>query len=93
MEMFASRLRRLREQKQLSIKDIAKAAGVPTSTYREWEYGRLIKGEPYPKLAGVLGVSLHELLTGQKPTKTLALEKIRIASAALKDLETELLSL
>ena len=38
---------------------------MPVSTYREWEYGRSIRGEFYVLLAQALGVSLHELLTGQ----------------------------
>ncbi|MNT06136.1 hypothetical protein D3C72_1407900 [compost metagenome] len=39
---------------------------IPVSTYRDWEYGKQIKGEPYVDLAKVLDVSLTELLTGRK---------------------------
>lgn len=63
---FHIRLRKLRERAGLSVSEVAKKLDVPISTYREWEYGRKIKGErPYVPLAQLLGVSLAELLTGQ----------------------------
>jgi transcriptional regulator with XRE-family HTH domain len=66
METLAHRLRKLRKDKNLSAKDVAQELGVAISTYREWEYGRLIKGEPYAKLAEIYGVSVSELITGKK---------------------------
>ncbi|MES2768109.1 MAG: helix-turn-helix transcriptional regulator [Bdellovibrionota bacterium] len=65
MESFASRLKRLRVEKGLSAKDIAQKIGVSVSTYREWEYGRQIKGEPYVRIATALEVTLYKLLTGK----------------------------
>lgn len=64
MEPMGKRLRRLREGKNLSISEVSRMTKIPISTYREWEYGREIKGEPYLKLAEVFGVTLHELITG-----------------------------
>ncbi len=46
------------------MKEVAAAAEVPLSTYREWEYGRAVQGEPYLKIAKALSVSLSELLVG-----------------------------
>lgn len=66
MEPFSQRLRLLRKQRGLTIKQVAGFVGVPLSTYREWEYGRAIQGEPYVKIAEVLSVSLSELMTGRK---------------------------
>ena len=66
METLGKRLRRLRRDKGLSISDLAKMVGVSESTYREWEYGRAIRGEPYGKLADTLDVSVSELLFGEK---------------------------
>jgi len=63
---FGERLRKLRTQKGLSQKQVADLIDVPKSTYRDWEYGKQIVGEPYVILAEALGVSLTELLTGQK---------------------------
>lgn len=60
-EPFNERLRKLRELRGLSVREVARAIGVAESTYREWEYGRSIKGEPYLKLAQALGVSLEEI--------------------------------
>ena len=64
MEKFNKRLKTLRTMKGLTMKEVAQATDVPLSTYREWEYGRAIQGEPYLKIAQALSVSLSELLTG-----------------------------
>ena len=71
-----SRLKRLREAQGLSAKELSEKIKIPLTTYREWEYGRAITGEPYPKLAEVLNVSLHELMTGKKPDKINVLQDI-----------------
>lgn len=65
-ELFYQRLRRLRQQRGMTAKEVAEQIGVSPTTYREWEYGRSILGEPYLKLAKVFGVSVHELLSGLK---------------------------
>ena len=58
---FGKRLKSLRIKKGLSISECAKALSVSPSTYREWEYGRSIIGEPYPKMAELFEVSLSDL--------------------------------
>ncbi len=77
MEKIGQRIKRLREEKGLSLKEVASKAGIPLSTYREWEYGREIKGEPYVKIASVLEVSLYTLLTGKVTEDRELLEEIR----------------
>ncbi len=62
---LGERLRTLRTEKKLSISEVARHVGVSVSTYRDWEYGREIKGEPYLKLATLLNVNLTYLLTGK----------------------------
>lgn len=64
-ESIHHRLARLRLENGLTAKSVAEAIGVPVTTYREWEYGRAIRGEPYQKLAQLFNVSLCELLTGE----------------------------
>lgn len=51
----------------LSAREVASRVGVSVSTYRDWENGRAIKGEPYTKLAEVLGVHVLEVLEGRSP--------------------------
>lgn len=68
-EAFGKRLRRLRTAQKITMKELAQKIGVPVSTYREWEYGRSIVGEPYPRLADALRVSLSELLLGDAHNK------------------------
>src|SRR5262245_9479473 len=67
---ISDRLRRLRVENQMSMKQVADRIGVPLSTYRDWEYGKSIRGEPYPELAALYGVSVHELITGRTAEKS-----------------------
>ncbi len=66
METLGERLRKLREQRGFSISEISKSISVSPSTYRDWEYGREIKGEPYVRIADYFNVSLNYLLTGRE---------------------------
>lgn len=66
MSTLGKRLTNFRNTKELSINQVARKLGVSPSTYRTWEYGASIKGEPYIQLAKIFEVSLSELLTGNK---------------------------
>lgn len=91
-ETFALRLRRLRETKGIKVKEMSLLLGVSVSTYRDWEYGRAIKGEPYPKMAEILSVSLQELLTGHCPVPDQVMKEILKCEQALLALKKELSS-
>lgn len=91
-EPFASRLRRLRLEKKLSIKNVAQALGIPPTTYREWENGRKIVGEPYIDLSKLFGISVHELISGEKVTESDAFESLDIIQTELNKLKHNLLS-
>ena len=92
METIGERMKKIRLQKRLSVSDVAMSAQIPISTYREWENGRQIKGEPYEKIAAALNVSLNELITGKSPKAADVLNKIQILEKVClelrKDLET-----
>ena len=66
VETFGQRLKKLRLKTGFSQKQVAERAGVSASTYRDWEYGKAIRGEPYLDLASALNVSITELFTDQK---------------------------
>ncbi len=66
METLGDRLKKLRTRKGLSISDVSSYISVSPSTFRDWENGREIKGEPYVKIADYFNVSLNYLLTGQE---------------------------
>ncbi|MDR3608445.1 MAG: helix-turn-helix transcriptional regulator [Oligoflexia bacterium] len=63
---IGNRLRKLRTENRFTLSQVARQVGVPVSTYRDWEYGKAIQGEPYAKLAQAFGVSIEELLGGEK---------------------------
>ncbi|WP_413561563.1 helix-turn-helix domain-containing protein [Bdellovibrio sp. HCB209] len=90
---MAQRLKRLRKEKELSAQALAERAGIPVTTYREWENGRQILGEPYEKLAQALNVSLYEILTGKTPKLADAFTKIEEIESQLKSLRSHLGSL
>ena len=89
-ELFATRIKRLRLGTRLSLKDMANRLGVPVSTYREWEYGRTIRGQPYMRMAEVLGVSVLELLTGKTPSNQSVFKEIKTIEKHLAMLKMEL---
>lgn len=91
MENMGKRLKRLRMEKKLSIKEVCEKIEVPQSTYREWEYGREIKGEPYVKIAHAFEVSLIELLTGEKPNPQKVFKILEMLEENLRDLRTTIL--
>lgn len=48
-----------------SVKKVASEIGISESTYRDWENGRKISGEPYEKIAKALNMPILELVTNQ----------------------------
>jgi transcriptional regulator with XRE-family HTH domain len=89
-ESMGERLRRLRLAAQLSTHEVAKLIDVSSSTYREWEYGRGIRGEPYAKIAKAFGVSLSELLLGETASKSKAIQELERMEFHLKMLKDEM---
>jgi transcriptional regulator with XRE-family HTH domain len=75
-EHISKRLQALRQKHGLTLGEVGRAINVPTSTYRDWEYGSEIKGEPYQKLAKLFGVSLTFLITGHNNKETKILNEI-----------------
>ncbi len=85
------RLKSLREQRGLSARDVAIQIGVAESTYRDWEYGRAIKGEPYIALAKIFGVTLSELLAVDiSDEKAYVLSRLKTMEALLKEIRVVL---
>jgi transcriptional regulator with XRE-family HTH domain len=93
IETFHARLRRLRMKKKYTMKSVAQLIGVPETTYREWEYGRMIQGQPYVALANVLEVSIAELLAGRPADPQKIIEALELTEIALQNLRRELQSL
>lgn len=85
METLAKRLVRLRKERELSVSAVAQKIGVSTSTYREWEYGRKIRGEPYAQLAQVFDISLSELLLGKNASVGKVVKKLELTERILRE--------
>ena len=81
---LSKKLIELRKKQKLSVTECALLIGVSPSTYRDWEYGRSIRGEePYQKLAKLFGVSLAELF-GESPSD--AIKELDLVEDKLKEL-------
>lgn len=93
MSSLGKRVRSLRERQQKTISEVAQRIGVPASTYREWEYGRSIRGEFYLPLSKALSVSLYELVSGQPPRRAAALDELDEIARRIKTLRDELASI
>lgn len=59
--MISEILRKRRLQLGKKPSEIAKKIGVAESTYRDWENGRKIQGEPYLKIAEALEINILDL--------------------------------
>jgi transcriptional regulator with XRE-family HTH domain len=59
-------MQRKRKAKGLSAKEVASRLNVAESTYREWENGRKIQGEPYTEISKVLDINIGFLLGIEK---------------------------
>lgn len=67
-EEIASRLAVARECANLSLEEVASAAGTDAATLARWESGAVdVPASALASLAGILGTDLTELLTGQPP--------------------------
>lgn len=64
---IATKIRSLRLKNRMTIKEIAMQIGVPSSTYRDWEYGHKISAEKLQNLADAFEVSISELMNGDLP--------------------------
>jgi transcriptional regulator with XRE-family HTH domain len=89
-EPMHKRLRRLREARGLSVKEVALRLEVPLTTYREWEYGRAIRGEPYVQLARILGVSLCGLLGAERAEGVASLPSVGVELLKLEEMVRQL---
>jgi transcriptional regulator with XRE-family HTH domain len=90
MENFHTRLRHLRKARGLTMKEFANKIGVPQSTYRDWEYGGTISGQPYIRMALILNVSLYELLDGKRQRSNRLLNITVELESLVKELKKEL---
>jgi len=81
---FAAQLRKLRIENGLTIREVAFAIQVPISTYRDWEYGKAIQGEPYVKLAKVFNVSLEKLMLGEDKVNPEVLKHLLLAKESIE---------
>ena len=73
---ISSQIKKLREKTKMSIVDCATAIGVSQSTYRDWENGRSINGEPYIQIAALFRVSLSELFGLKENDLAIELKKL-----------------
>jgi len=91
--MIAKRLKELRTIKGLTIKEVAKELNLSPSTYRDWELGTQITGEPYKKLAEIYNVSLNVLLDNDIKESDELLYQIDHVISSLFKIKQEVISL
>jgi transcriptional regulator with XRE-family HTH domain len=92
MNAIGKRIKAGREKKGWSVTEAAKAIGIPTSTYREWEYGRGVRADLVLVLSEALDVSVVELLRGEKPGKAEILQDLQEIERLLAAIKTKVLN-
>lgn len=55
---LAQKIRQLRLERKMTLKEAAKYLEVPVSTYRDWEYGRRMPADAILKLAEAFDVPM-----------------------------------
>lgn len=86
---FGKRLTLFRKRKGYSVRKMAELANVNEVTYRQWEYGAEIRGEPYPDLARAYGITLDELF-GTYLLENSAEEEVDKIISALHSLKSKI---
>ena len=86
MNDIGKRIRKIREHKGLSVQEVSMQVGVPLSTYRDWEYGRSIRGQHYIAIDKALGISLRELLTGEKTQSSEIIGELESIESRIRDI-------
>ena len=92
-ESLSKRLERLRRQKCLTARAMARLINVPESTYREWEYGRGLRVPPFLEISQVLAISVTELVTGERPELSEHCQQLELIEEMLKQTRLKLGSL
>lgn len=91
---IAKKLKTLRKKQQLSVVECADFVGVSTSTWRDWEQGRKISGEPYLRISQLFAVSLSELFGAKEGDMAIQLKELQVGLEELltcvKSLRAEL---
>jgi transcriptional regulator with XRE-family HTH domain len=91
-ESLNERLRRLREERNLSAVDVAKLIGVAQTTYRDWENGKGLKLPPYLAISRLFAISVTELVTGERPDIQNHLDDLRDLEKRLTEIRLKLTS-
>lgn len=81
---LSQRIRKLRQEKKMTMKEIAQHLGVPTSTYRDWEYGSKIPADAVVQIAQLFNSSPNELLGMEKLQNKNLWEAIHLIEEGLK---------
>jgi transcriptional regulator with XRE-family HTH domain len=88
---FGVRLRKFRKQSGLTTQEVAELCQVADSTYREWEYGRDIRGiKAYEALAKAFQISFGELMLGEKGKPSSIQEDLKNMEKIIKEIRLKL---
>lgn len=85
---LSQRIRKHRQEQKMTIKEMAQQLGVPTSTYRDWEYGSRIPADVLIQISQLLKTSPNELLGLEKIQNRSLRQAIHLIEEGLKLLRT-----
>lgn len=93
MNKIGKLMKERRTALNMQAKDLAKSLSVAESTYREWENGRRIQGEPYLRIAEILEISVLELLGAEDVSKSKLLLKIDSLENQVKNIRKTIIQI
>lgn len=83
---ISEKMKERRVQLNLKVKDVAYQIGVAESTYRDWENGRKIQGEPYQLIADALEMNILELMEIQTSSFRLLMQEVENLEKHIKNI-------
>lgn len=91
---ISEKIKKRRFELGLTAKDVAMQLNVAESTYRDWENGRKIQGEPYVQLSKILNLPLASLFGIEQSSEVIQLKMdIDQLSEQVNSIRSRLLSL
>ena len=85
---LGKKIRNLRLERNMTMKDVAIALQISRSTYRDWEYGSKVPAKALAQIADVFRVSLNELMEQDALDAQLFPHAISLIEEALRILRT-----
>lgn len=82
-------IKKIRQDRKMTLKEMAQHLGIPASTYRDWEYGSKIPADAIYRIAQLFETSPNELFGLKKVQNQNRLQAVQLIEEGLRLLKIE----